>query len=281
MKVLNKVFGGVRMTWLKVIIFAVAAAVVTAVIAIIPAFTHTSIHNIDVCFEAWVIFAMFIILNCEKPLEAALKTFVFFLISQPLIYLIQVPFCSLGFGIFKFYPTWGIWTAATFPGALVIWFVKKQNWFSVVLLAVVNVMLLGIEFAGHLVTLVDSFPKQLIACLFILAEVVVLILVCFKDKLKRIISAAAALVICIVFILFSTNLILVKGASSTSLLGGTGPYTVVSCDEGMEAVITDEGELTLKAKEFGTYEIKIEDADGELSDIVFTYDSSGICTESK
>ena len=61
--------------------------------------------------------AMYIILNCDSPLEAGKKTFIFFLISQPLIYLVQVPFSWLHWAIFVYYPTWGILTLFTFPGA--------------------------------------------------------------------------------------------------------------------------------------------------------------------
>lgn len=51
--------------------------------------------------EAWVFFAVIIIANAKSSLDSALKTFVFFLISQPLIYLLQVPFTWQGWGSFS------------------------------------------------------------------------------------------------------------------------------------------------------------------------------------
>ncbi len=41
--------------------------------------------------------------------------FFFFLISQPLIYLLQVPFSSMGFELFIYYKYWFIWTLLTIP----------------------------------------------------------------------------------------------------------------------------------------------------------------------
>lgn len=38
-------------------------------------------------------------MNSKDPLDSALKTFVFFLISQPLVYLVQVSFSEMGWGL--------------------------------------------------------------------------------------------------------------------------------------------------------------------------------------
>ena len=62
-----------------------------------------SFRQIAVTFEAWIVLAIIVVVNCDTPLEAACKTFVYFLISQPLVYLVQVPFHSLGFRLFMYY----------------------------------------------------------------------------------------------------------------------------------------------------------------------------------
>ena len=86
---LSKIFGGIKMTWKRLILFAVISGIITGLIALlIP--DGNSIHQIAVTFEAWIVLAIIVIVNCDKPLDAALKTFVYFLISQPLVYLIQV-----------------------------------------------------------------------------------------------------------------------------------------------------------------------------------------------
>ena len=99
-KAIDKLFGGINLTWPKLIIFALAAAVFTALMAIIPIFKNTSFITITATFEVWILFGIIIIMNSRSNLDSALKCFVFFLISQPLIYLIQVPFSWQGWGLF-------------------------------------------------------------------------------------------------------------------------------------------------------------------------------------
>ena len=101
-KSLKKLFGGLKMTWPRLILFAVVSGIVTGLIALLVP-EGNSIRQIAVTFEAWIVLAIIIVVNCEKPLEAACKTFVYFLISQPLVYLIQVPFSSIGWGLFGYY----------------------------------------------------------------------------------------------------------------------------------------------------------------------------------
>ena len=104
----DKLFGGLNMSWLSVILFAVGAALLTFAVLMIPAFENTSVRRIGETVEVWILFAVIIMSNCKKPLESALKTFVFFLISQPLIYLLQVPFSWMGWGLFQYYKYWFI-----------------------------------------------------------------------------------------------------------------------------------------------------------------------------
>ena len=123
----SKIFGGIKLTWKRLILLAVISGIITGLIALlIP--DGNSIHQIAVTFEAWIVLAIIVIVNCDKPLDAALKTFVYFLISQPLVYLIQVPFNRLGFGLFNYYwPYWFIWTVATLPGGFIAWYIKKET----------------------------------------------------------------------------------------------------------------------------------------------------------
>lgn len=62
----------------------------------------------------------------RQPLICAAKVFVFFLISQPLIYLFQVPFSQDGRGLFRYYPFWFKWTIATIPMAFIGWYIKRS-----------------------------------------------------------------------------------------------------------------------------------------------------------
>ena len=78
------------MTRPRLIVFAAVSGVDTALIALfVP--EGNSMKQVAVTFEAWIVPAIIIVVNCEKLLEAACKTFVCFLIFPPLVYLIRVP----------------------------------------------------------------------------------------------------------------------------------------------------------------------------------------------
>ena len=126
MKKIKKIFGEIDLTWTKLITLAVIAGVYTALMALIPSLKNTSFHDIVVTFEVWILFGIIIIMNSKSAIDSALKCFVFFLISQPLVYLIQVPFNSLGFGIFVYYKYWFIWTILTIPMGYIGYYMKKD-----------------------------------------------------------------------------------------------------------------------------------------------------------
>lgn len=187
---LRKLFGGIRMTWPRLIIFAVVSGVVTALIALLVP-DGNSIRQIAVTFEAWIVLAIIIVVNCEKPLEAACKTFVYFLISQPLVYLIQVPFNAMGWKLFGYYPTWFYWTVATFPGAFIAWYIKRDDWIGALIhsVALVALVMFGV---GYLKQLIGSFPQYLISVLFCFGSVPVLILAVHRQKTARLIASVIA-----------------------------------------------------------------------------------------
>ncbi len=174
------------MSWLTVIIMAVALGVWTALMAMfVP--DGNSFHDIAVTPEWWVLPAILIIVNCKKPVEAALKVFVFFLISQPLVYLIQVPFNSMGWGLFGYYPYWFKITLATLPGGFIGWYVKKDAWYSGVILSVMAVLLawLGLGFAK---SLSESFPNHLLTTIYCFGIIPVFIFGVFKKWQPRLIT---------------------------------------------------------------------------------------------
>lgn len=136
MNKLKKLFGEYEMTWKKVIILAVISAVITAMVCIIPALKNSSLNDMAVYPDVWFLYAMFIIMNCKSWKDASIKAFVFFLISQPMIYLLQVPFASDGWGIFRYYKYWFFITLLVLPGAAIAYLVKKQNWLCVPIISV-------------------------------------------------------------------------------------------------------------------------------------------------
>nr|MCR5624683.1 hypothetical protein [Lachnospiraceae bacterium] len=133
-KAFKKLFGGIDLTWPKVIIGAILAGVITAVFAIFPVFQYTSFKAITETFEVWVLIGIFIIMNSKSNLDSALKCFVFFLISQPLVYLIQVPFSDMGWGLFGYYKFWFVWTVLCLPMGFIGYFMKKDKWWGYLIL---------------------------------------------------------------------------------------------------------------------------------------------------
>ena len=205
MKTLRKLFFETKMTWWRVILFAVATAMLTAGLLILP-FTHdTTFANIGVTFEWWIVFALLIICNCEKPLEAGAKTFVFFLISQPLIYLLQVPFSAQGWELFGYYKYWFLLTLLTFPGAILAWFVKKDTIGSALILAVASGGTAGI---GVYLLFTQRMPWGLLSLLVCLALAVLLPLIILQKPKTRLITLlltlAAALLVTLLM-LFPKN----------------------------------------------------------------------------
>ena len=76
------IFGGIKLTWLRIIIAAILIGVYCGVIALIPSTLNTSLRDICISFEVWILFGIVIIMNSESPKDSALKCFVFFLISD-------------------------------------------------------------------------------------------------------------------------------------------------------------------------------------------------------
>ena len=183
----NKLFFEIKMTYKKVIIFALAVAFLTALFLVLPFTIHTSLGNLGTSLEAWIIFALIIIMNCETPKDAAIKTFIFFLISQPLIYLLQVPFSSLGWQIFMFYPRWFVLTLLTIPGAFVAWYIKKDNLLSGLILSVATSFLMY-QCVYYLPSVIINFPNSLLSMLLCFASGIALNFILLKNKKSRILS---------------------------------------------------------------------------------------------
>lgn len=222
MKALEKLFGGIDLTWKKLIIFAIIAGVYTAVMAILPIAEDTSFEDITISFEWWILFGIIIIINSKSNLDSALKCFVFFLISQPLVYLIQVPFNPYGFGIFIYYRYWFIWTLLTIPMGFIGYYMKKNKWWGILILTPM-LLFLGEHISGFLSETIFSFPYHLLSLIFCIVTMYIYVLFIFKDKKIKIagviISSIIILVTVVVALLnppvYNTTL-LVSGGESRS-----------------------------------------------------------------
>ncbi len=128
-KRLRNPFGDLGMSWPAVVLFAVVVGVYTGTVASIPALEGTSFSDIAYYFEWWVIFAFIIAANCKGGWESAAKTLAFFLVSQPVIYVVRVLAGSLDLqvALMAYRATWGPATLLTLPGGLVAHLIRRQD----------------------------------------------------------------------------------------------------------------------------------------------------------
>ncbi|MGN0669862.1 MAG: hypothetical protein ACI4JZ_04870 [Oscillospiraceae bacterium] len=228
MEKLKKLFGGLNMSWRNVIIFAVIVAAYTALINQVPFFKDTSFCDIAISYEWWILFAIIIITNSKSALESMFKVFVFFVISQPLIYLIEVPF--LGWGVFRYYQNWIIPTLATLPMGFVGWYIKKNNVLSVIILSAMTVFL-SMHAVSFFKTAIFNFPNHILSGVFCVVQICILILCIFDKKRERIIGFAIAVAGAAVFAVMS-------------ILNGFNFYAIIMLPENISVSELQSAEMT-------------------------------------
>ena len=189
MKAIEKIFGGINLTWPKLIIAAIIAGGFTAAMAIIPEVQNTSFNTIAVTFEVWILFGILIIMNSKNNLDAALKCFVFFLISQPLVYLIQVPFSYMGWGLFGYYRYWFYWTLLCLPMGYIGYYMKKDKWYGYLILLPM-IWLTALSYMGYFSDFLFSSPRYSLITIFCAAVMILYPVAIFKDRRIRAVGAA-------------------------------------------------------------------------------------------
>ncbi|MBQ1891566.1 MAG: hypothetical protein II164_04395 [Firmicutes bacterium] len=243
---MKKLFGGIDLTWKKLIIFAVIAGIYTGVMAALPITKDTSFADISITFEWWVLFGIIIIVNSKTPLDSALKCFVFFLISQPLVYLVQVPFNAYGWGIFRYYPGWFVWTLCTIPMGFIGHSMKKEKWWSLVIL-VPMLAFVGYHYYGFLGEAVSFFPSHLLSAVFCAATMIIYPLYIFREKWLRLAGVIISVVI-------------IAAASVLSISAGRSWYnTTILVENGsMEVSFDDSYTVSLEDESYGNVYIVYE-----------------------
>lgn len=265
-RLIDKLYGGLNMSWRTVILFALGTAVLTSIFLIVPIFKNTSFELMGVDFEAWFFFAIIIMANCKKPLESALKTFVFFLISQPLIYLIQVPFSSMGWGLLGYYRYWFLWTLFTFPMAFVGWIITKRNWLSVIILAPVLAFMGSAVYQSGL-HCIHHFPYRLVTSLFCLLQIVLYVITFFPDMGKKLTGVLIPLITVVIFAV-ATPQVDINGTvflpndpilsdSAVVVMEGNSVATVTIENPGEDSMVR------VHASQFGAADFIIRDGEAE------------------
>ena len=204
-----------ELSWLKIILFAIAIGIYTALMAIIPIFRYTSFNTITTTLEVWILFGILIIMNSKSNKDAALKCFVFFLISQPLIYLLQVPFSWQGWKLFNYYHFWFILTVLCIPMGYVGYYMKQDKWWGYLILLPM-ILLTALSYDTYLKYLIFSFPKYILICLFCIIAMILYPLYIFKNKK---IQTAGITISTLLILVITTFCLLNPYVYSTELMG--------------------------------------------------------------
>ena len=284
---MKKLFGGINLTWKKLIIFAIIAGVYTALMALIPITKDTSFRDIAIFFEWWIFFGILIICNSKSPLDSALKCFVFFLISQPLVYLIQVPFSNMGWRLFGYYRYWFYWTLACLPMGYIGYYINKKNIISMIILApmMIFLVLLGL---GYINSAIESFPQHLLSGISCFAIITVVILNIFDNKKLRIASFGIVIISLVVILLLRGGLGDSKFETYRNLddfnITIVGNYQVVvftGTKEGNVEVIDSDEYHPIKLSGWynGNYSFTISDEEENTYDFEYYFDKENNTVE--
>lgn len=201
---MKKLFGGINMKWLYVLLFALGTGVYTGLVMCIPALNETSFQDIGISYEWWVVFAVIIVVNCNKGWEAALKCFLFFLVSQPVVYLVEILCNQLTFDLaWQYYSQmWLPMTLATLPGGFIAYFCKKPNAFGAVILSIGNTIE-GVMAASYIARVIDCFPNHIISAAVSVAAIIVMTICIQKNRTYRIVTFVLSAVFITAILVFA------------------------------------------------------------------------------
>ena len=240
---MKKVFGGINLTWPKIIIMAIIVGIYTAIMAMLPIAKDTSFSDLTVTFEVWIFFGIFIIMNSKSAKDSALKCFIFFLISQPLVYLVQdiINHSNLFFTYYRF---WIIWTIACIPMGFVGYYMKKDKWWGLLIL-VPMLLLTGEECAGYFSKTMFSFPRHLLTTIFCISALIVYPLAIFNNKKVKTVGVVIGALLIILIVLVC---IIKPPIYSTYILSNEEKYQF---DDSYKAYLLE--------KKYGDLKIECED----------------------
>lgn len=271
---MKKIFGELDITWKRLIIFSIFIGIYTGVMAALPFTADTSFADISITFEWWVLFGTLIIVNSKSPKESALKCFIFFLISQPLVYLVQVPFNPYGWGIFRYYPEWFKWTILTIPMGFIGYYLKKNKWWGLFIIVPV-LAFVGYHYSGFLRETLTYFPNHLLSTIFCAVTMILYSLYIFKDKKLKYITLAITIVILVFMSVLAINsgnnyyktTILISGGETGIEFDDTYTFSLKDEDFGNLSLVYEKNiecyMLNAEFKKTGDTEFTLTSPEGE------------------
>ena len=222
---------------------SVILGVYTAIMAMLPIAKDTSFSDLTVTFEVWIFFGIFIIMNSKSPKDSALKCFVFFLISQPLVYLVQdvINHSNLFFTYYRF---WVLWTIACIPMGFIGYYMKKGKWWGLLILLPM-LLLTAEECTGYLSRTIFSFPRHLLTTIFCMSMLIIYPLAIFKNKKIKTIGVIISAILIIFIVLVC---IMKPPVYSTYILSNGDKYQF---DDSYKTYLLDKkyGDLKIECEE--------------------------------
>ena len=198
---MQKLYGKLKMNWITVLVFALITGIYTGIMMCIPILENTSFQDIGPFYEWWVIFAVIIVVNCKKNWEAALKCFVFFLLSQPLVYLTEVVFghLTMDMAIYYYFNFWLKPTFLTLPGGFIAYYCKKQNVLGSIILGLGNTIqaCMGVY---YLANTIRSFPHHILSAIVAFGSIFIMSIYIQKERKNQIIAIALPCVLVLVIL---------------------------------------------------------------------------------
>ncbi len=284
MSKLKKLFGETNISVKFIILFSVLTGVIVGILNSIPALKNTSFQDIAIYLDMWFVLAVFIITNCHKRLEAVTKTFLFFLISQPVIYLVEV---IAGVAFFKadFIETaktlfinyywgggtgWLLWTVLTIPGAFVAYQIKDNSLISGIVLSVATVFL-AYRGADNIVSMIinKTAPYHLLNGILCIGFAFLLVFIILSNKKAKTVAVsltAAGLAVGIIYT--AINLTTPVKLVSPMIYDFGIPVKVMECvseDENIATVTLSDDKLSMmvdSSEELGETKIIATDSWG-------------------
>lgn len=184
---MKKLFGELNITWKKLIIAAIIIGVTVGLLNSVPFLKDSSLTDPAIYFDFWVLIGILLISNSKSNLDSSLKCFAFFLISQPLIYLVEVPFNSRGWELFVYYKPWFIWTLFCFPMGYIGYYIKKDKWWGLLILFPM-LLLVGSGVLTYMGKIPYSFPRHILSYLFCVVSLIIYPLYLFNNKKIKIVG---------------------------------------------------------------------------------------------
>ena len=200
---MKKIFGTKTMRWPVLLLFAAAAGLYTGLVLSVPALEGTSFQDIGIAYEWWVIFGVIVAVHSPKSWGSALRCFVFFLVSQPIIYGVRVLVGAITVDMATYYlGIWGGQILLTLPGGFIAYFCKKQTAPGAVVLGLGNTII-AVMGVSYFAQMLSRFPYHLLSLLVCIASIFIMTFCIQKKKTNRIIALAVPLALTAAVVIYA------------------------------------------------------------------------------